>query len=111
MLSVNMMIDWSRVEELRRDFGEDDFAEIVVLFLSEVQERLAMMATQPSSEPSEDYHFLKGSAANLGFERLYQACSSAERDGDGGGVRKLCDIFEASKTEFLSGTGITLSAA
>ena len=104
------MIDWTRVSELRQDFGEDDFAEIAAMFLSEVQAKLAEMQAQPSAHPSEDFHFVKGSAANLGFDRLYQACASAEREAQADSVQNLVDIFKASKAEFLAGTGIKLAA-
>lgn len=105
------MIDWTRVSELRQDFGEDDFAEIAAMFLSEVQAKLAEMQTQPSAHPSEDFHFVKGSAANLGFEKLYHACSAAEREAQADSVQNLVEIFHASKLEFLTKTGITLEAA
>jgi len=105
------MIDWTRVSELRQDFGEDDFAEIATMFLSEVQARLTDMQVQPSENPSEDFHFVKGSAANLGFETLYHACSAAEREAQADSVQNLVDIFQSSKAEFLAKTGITLEAA
>ena len=34
------MIDWQRVSDLRRDIGEDDFADVVDVFLEEVQEAM-----------------------------------------------------------------------
>jgi len=105
------MIDWTRVSELREDFGEEDFAEIATMFLSEVQAKLAEMQAQPSAKPSEDFHFVKGSAANLGFEKLYHACSAAEREAHADSVQNLVDIFQSSKEEFLVKTGITLQAA
>lgn len=105
-----MMIDWDRMAELRRDFGEDDFSEIAIMFLSEVQARLTQMETQPSADTSEDFHFVKGSAANLGFDKLYHACSSAEREAQADSVQNLVDIFLASKEEFLTKTGIKLAA-
>ncbi len=104
------MIDWDRVAELRRDFGEDDFAEIATMFLSEVQEKLGAMQRQLSDDPSEDFHFVKGSAANLGFELLYKECSSAEVRSQPDSVEKLVEVFEASRAEFVSKTGIRLAA-
>ncbi len=107
---VSVMIDWDRVAELRRDFGEDDFAEIATMFLSEVQAKLAAMQAQLTDDLAEDFHFVKGSAANLGFELLYKECSSAELRSQSDSVQTLVTVFEASKTEFLNKTGIELAA-
>ena len=35
------MLDWSRVDALKADLGEEDFDEIVALFLEEVEEKLS----------------------------------------------------------------------
>jgi len=95
------MIDWARIEELRRDFGEDDFAEIVEEFLEEVQEKLASLQSARSSDLAADFHFLKGSAANLGFRALQAACGTAELDPHPKFIPEICDLFEASKAEFF----------
>ena len=45
------MIDWGRIEELRTEVGEDDFAEVIEMFLdeaSEVIERICESATDLS---------------------------------------------------------------
>ena len=38
------MINWDKVEELRQDIGAEDFGEIVVVFLEEVELELSSLA-------------------------------------------------------------------
>ena len=40
------MIDWSRVSELREEVGEEDFAEVVELFLDEVDGVIGTLAPE-----------------------------------------------------------------
>lgn len=70
------MIDWDRVESLRAEIGDADFAEVVDLFLEEVDDTLARMGGRARAA---DLHFLKGSALNLGFADLAALCMAAER--------------------------------
>lgn len=74
------MIDWKRVSDLRSEVGEDDFFEVVELFLEEVQEVIDRLTNSP--EPArfeDDLHFLKGSALNLGFRHFSALCQIGER--------------------------------
>ena len=64
------MIDWSRVQELRREIGEEGFAEVVELFLDEVETVIGRLAAGSGNISAEDMHFLKGSALNLGLQNL-----------------------------------------
>lgn len=96
------MIDWDRIDELRQDFGEEDFAEIAEAFLLEVQEKLDSLDRQPMDKLSDDFHFLKGSAANLGFRKLQAACGEAEARPDAAKVPEVRALFETSVAEFLS---------
>ena len=55
------MIDWDRVAELRAEVGEDDFAEVVLLFLEEaddVAHRLEHMTTPDAAQIARDLHSL-----------------------------------------------------
>ena len=61
------MIDWTRVEELRTDLGAEDFEEITSLFLEEVESRLEILKSGTSQNLADDFHFVKGSAANINF--------------------------------------------
>lgn len=69
-------VDWDRLNELRADIGEEDFADVALLFVAELQETLDGLA--PDKATAADFHFLRGSAANLGFVTLVSACSTAE---------------------------------
>lgn len=100
---MSTMIDWDRVAELRNDFGEDDFLEIVELFLAEVEEKLNSLPEQPEGSLSEDFHFLKGSAANLGFRAFQSLCSKNEKAPDPNAVPEIQNLFQLSKETFLAG--------
>lgn len=73
------MIDWDRVDELRDEIGADDLAEVLQMFLDEVDEKFAELLASQSPQPlAEDMHFLKSSALNIGFAKLAELCSAAE---------------------------------
>lgn len=73
------MIDWQRVAELREEVGEEDFDEIIDMFLEEVEETLQRMcAAQDTRKLKEDVHFLKGCALNLGFSAFSALCQQGE---------------------------------
>ena len=60
-----------------------------------------------AEELASAMHFLKGSAANLGFTDLANYCSAGEeiaRAGDNGKVDldKVAEIYNASKAQFMS---------
>ena len=62
------MIDWERIEDLRQEVGQKDFADVVGLFFEEIDCSLreAFELTQPD-EIRDLLHFIRGSALNLGF--------------------------------------------
>lgn len=75
------MIDWSRVEELHEEVGEEDFVEIVGLFLEEMRDSVEVLDTLgPGRQLSEALHGIKGSALNLGFTAVSDLCASGERN-------------------------------
>lgn len=99
-----MMIDWSRVVELCDEIGPEDLAEVSALFLEEADE---VMDRLPQCDGRETLHaalhFLKGSALNLGFERLAMLCREGER-GDALNTEELATLtscYAASKAQFL----------
>ncbi|KIN62806.1 Hpt protein [Sulfitobacter noctilucicola] len=102
------MIDWSRVQELREEVGEEDFEEVVDLFLVEVDsviDRLKTMADR--STLGSDLHFLKGSALSLGFSAFSKLCHQGERDVSDGqqdeiDLAPVYAVYDASRTKFLS---------
>lgn len=73
------MIDWARVAELRDEVGEDDFGEVIEIFCEEVLDVLDRLDSRNVDEMKTDLHFLKGSAANIGMQKLSQICEDAER--------------------------------
>ena len=79
------MIDRARLEELREEVGNDDFAEVIELFCEEVAETLDRMTQGHSSSMADDLHFLKGSALNIGMSEVASLCAACEekvRDGN-----------------------------
>lgn len=69
-------VDWDRLNELRSDIGEEDFSDVAMLFVAELQEHLDGLT--PDKATPADFHFLRGSAANLGFVTVVSACALAE---------------------------------
>ena len=81
------MISWDRVRELKAEVGEEDFAEIVSLFLSETEEALVLLSETRSPDEAEAVlHGLKGSALNLGFQSMAALCHEGRGQDDA-----LCD--------------------
>lgn len=103
------MVDWDRISELRDEIGEEDYAEVVELFFSEVEtaiERLGQPATLAQRE--EDLHFVKGSSLNLGFTTLGALCERGERRAVEGTledaeVREVIETYHASREAFDAG--------
>lgn len=99
------MIDWDRVNELRDEIGADDFAEVVEIFLEEVEEEMAKLTDDADQKDIEStLHFLKGSALNLGFSHFSELCQVSEiaaRGSDPVDIAALRSSYAASKAEFL----------
>lgn len=108
------MIDWDRLTRLRSEIGDEDFAEVAEMFVVEIGEALARLAARPGTATAEDFHFLRGSAANLGFAGFADACSAAESAVDGGrpvDLPALAALFEASLAETANALGLEGKAA
>jgi HPt (histidine-containing phosphotransfer) domain-containing protein len=106
------MIRWERVNELREEVGTEDFKEVVALFLEEVEEVIERLRVSPdASRLEEDFHFLKGSALNLGFEALGDLCQTGENKPGSVDVCGVVATYEASKIEFLASAQCTGFAA
>lgn len=103
------MIDWTRVNELRNEIGDDGFSEVVELFLDEVEEVIARLKDAPDPRSFEqDLHFLKGSAWNLGFAAFGVLCQVGERRAAQGqaatvDMAAVLASYAASKDCFLAG--------
>ncbi|MCI2400045.1 Hpt domain-containing protein [Aliiroseovarius subalbicans] len=102
------MISWDRVNELRDEIGEEDFAEVAEMFLEEVEQVIDRLRRDPKPELFEqDLHFLKSSSLNLGFEALSKLCHDGERQAATGHADnvQLGPVFEtyaASKQAFAT---------
>ncbi len=99
------MIDWDRVNELRDEIGAEDFAEVVEIFLEEVEEEMTKLCDDADQNDIEaTLHFLKGSALNLGFSHFSDLCQNSEiiaRGGNAVDTAALKSSYAASKSEFL----------
>ena len=92
------MIDWTRIDELRSEIGEDGFDEVVEIFLDEVAETLAELDDLPKgAERAARLHFLKGSALNLGFTRVADLCKAAELDQEATSASEIADAFSGAR--------------
>lgn len=104
-----VMIDWTRVEELRSEIGGDGLSEIVELFLDEVEGVVMRLMSAPDMATLEqDLHFLKGSAWNLGFIGFGAICQDGERRAAAGrgaevDLRAVADCYAGSKSAFMAG--------
>ena len=102
------VIEWARVAELREEVGEADFAEVVELFLDEVEGVLQRLEVKPEQATLEsDLHFVRGSAVTLGFQDLGEICGAGERMAREArfehiDIPKLLHTYQASKAEFIS---------
>lgn len=102
------MIDWSRVRDLKEEVGEEDFPEVVDLFMEEVQEVIdGLSEIDDAGEMAQALHFLRGSALSLGFSAFSELCAAGERacaHGPAGqiDISALVERYEASKAAFLS---------
>lgn len=88
-----MLINWTRVHELRAEIGDDGFSEVVAMFLDESD---TVIARADAGLSPDDLHFLKGAALNLGFADLAKACDS------GTDPRQIIALYENSKTSLLA---------
>lgn len=89
-------IDFTRLTALRDDIGDDGFCDVAALFVDELNEHLGRLLANPVRATAADFHFLRGSAANMGFTALVTACETAEAACRSGAAPDL----EALKTAF-----------
>ena len=109
------MIDWQRVNDLRDEVGEEDFPEIVTVFLEEVDEVFTRLGAPGALPPTPgDMHFLKGSATTLGFSETAALCKRREavlkeRPTEVTTISPVIDAFQIERSELLSETDVRLS--
>lgn len=100
------MIDWDRVLQLQEEVGEEDFKEVVAMFLDEVGEEIKSLSPDLSAPELESkLHFLKGAALNLGLQSFADICRRGEDMARAGQVQGIdtaavTACYEASMKEF-----------
>lgn len=110
------MIDWNKVSELRDEIGDEDFGEVVELFLEEVDEAIEELRNGVENGHVEArLHFLKGSAMNLGFREFSMLCADGEAkaavgETDQVDLEAVVACYEASKERFLAELEARLAA-
>jgi histidine phosphotransfer protein HptB len=103
------MIDWKRVEELRREIGADGFDEVADMFLEEADQAVQGLARDQSSDAVEaQLHFLKGCALNLGLADLAAICQEGERMAAQGrgfefDTKRVEMIYQQSRAQLFGG--------
>lgn len=103
------MIDWYRIKTLRDEIGEEDFPEVVEIFIDEVTLLIDRLRLDPELEAlGADLHALKGSARNLGFFVFAEMCQKGETAAANGRAQDvvlepILRCFEDSRDVFLAG--------
>ena len=108
------MIDWDRVTELRDEIGAEDLATVIEMFLEEVAEKLQeVMDGTSKAALSEDMHFLRSSALNIGFVKLAEMCAAVEEKAGVGhlnaDIAAISACYEASAKELREHEGIRVA--
>ncbi|MHA6324466.1 Hpt domain-containing protein [Roseivivax sp. CAU 1753] len=103
------MIDWTRVKELETEIGKEDFDEVALLFIAEMDADLAALpaALGDATALRDRLHAMKGSALNLGFEAFAEICSDGEARAQAGDafavdVATVSAVYDASKQAFAT---------
>lgn len=94
------MIDWHQIDTLREEIGAEHLGEVIDLFCAEIREALQDLSTSDWTAPK--FHFLKGSALNVGlaeFASESEAIEAALKLGRApdAGLEKIVHLFEASE--------------
>jgi CheY-like chemotaxis protein len=104
--SADGALSQAKLAELRSiaaDGGPDLFRELAALFLGDLEERLAALRAGVSAGDAGTVarmaHTLKGSAGNLGAERLMGACLELEQAARGGTTTGLAAVLARLETE------------
>jgi len=90
------MLDLDQLETLRAEIGADGFAEVADLLVCEIADGITALGTQPTgADLSAQFHYLKGSALNLGFRDFAGLCAQGEQ-GFPVDTAALQQVFDAS---------------
>ncbi|WP_224824289.1 Hpt domain-containing protein [Cognatishimia sp. MH4019] len=101
------MIDWTRIEDLKMELGDEDFEEVFRIFLDEVQDSVDSLETAPTNQTLEAIlHSVKGNAVTVGFSKLAELAGAGEISAGQGADVNLQEIISAhrlSKDAYLAG--------
>lgn len=102
------MVDWNRVRDLREEVGEEDFEEIVAMFLEETDAVVRELHKQTTAKALEsNLHFLKGSALNIGMASLARICQAGEKAASQGqtdiDLAEIAQSYQKSRACLLDG--------
>jgi len=90
------MLDLDQLETLRAEIGADGFAEVADLLVCKIADAITALGTQPTgADLSAQFHYLKGSALNLGFRDFAGLCAQGEQ-GLPVDTAALQQVFDAS---------------
>ena len=93
------MLDLDQLETLQAEIGADGYAEVADLLVCEIADGITALGTQPTgADLSAQFHYLKGSALNLGFRDFAALCAQGEQGEQGLPVdtAALQQVFDAS---------------
>lgn len=102
------MIDWNRVRDLRDEIGTDEFADVVSLFLDEVEAEISVLRGEGLADRLEArLHFLKGGALNLGFDDFAALCQTGEQMASQGyenevDITEIIENYDKSRATFMA---------
>lgn len=99
------LINAARIRELIDDFGAEDFADVVEVFLEEVDQVIDRLSGGDRSQLAADMHFLKGSALNLGLDPFADLCArleEAEGSVEQADLVELLGLYRRSRAEFTA---------
>ena len=110
------MIDQDRLDELANDFGAEDLAEIIEVFLGEtweaIEELEGKIGAMSDEEQRDQFHFLKGCARNIGAMQFGEVREGFETGGKTFGQAEYLGLkadFQAV-CDALSDRGLRMSA-
>ncbi|MBT0957679.1 Hpt domain-containing protein [Alphaproteobacteria bacterium KMM 3653] len=73
------MADWDQLKDLQEMLGTEDCLVLVDMFEAEAKPVLGQFHKGDTlNSPDQDLHFIKGSALNLGLNKLADACAELE---------------------------------
>lgn len=110
------MIDHARIRDLKIEIGDDDFLEVVELFLEEADEAISQLSEPIDLSAVEArLHFLKGSALNLGLTVLAALCQIGEKSAAAGNaslvdLAAVADVYSSSKAALIASLSQTAAA-